>query len=57
MGREATARLRDLRRITLWVQVSTAMELDDNGVTHWLAPDTWGERRRQLHELGEPRLP
>jgi WD40 repeat protein len=47
----------DLERISLWVQVSTALELDDNGVTRWLDPDTWRARRRQLQDLGPPRLP
>jgi WD40 repeat protein len=44
-------------RLKLWVQVSTAMELDDDGVTHWLDPDTWRARQRQLHEVGQPQLP
>jgi hypothetical protein len=39
------------------VQVGTAMELDDSGVAHWLDPDTWRERRRQLDAPGRPRLP
>jgi WD40 repeat protein len=44
-------------RITLWVQVLTAMELDANGVAHWLDAATWKQRRQRLHELGGPPLP
>jgi WD40 repeat protein/tRNA A-37 threonylcarbamoyl transferase component Bud32 len=47
----------DPEQITLWVQVSTAMELDDKGVTSWLGPDTWRERQRQRREPGQPPLP
>jgi WD40 repeat protein len=47
----------DPGQVALWVQVSTAMQLDDSGVTHWLDPDTWRERRRQLDAPGRPRLP
>jgi WD40 repeat protein/serine/threonine protein kinase len=41
-------------QITLWLQVITGMDLDDNGKTHWLDAATWFERRRRLGELGGP---
>jgi WD40 repeat protein/predicted Ser/Thr protein kinase len=44
------------KRTALWVQVCTAMELD-NGATHWLDADTWKERRRRLQALGGPPVP
>ena len=46
-----------LERVVLWVQVSTAMELDDKGVVHLLDARTWRQRRQRLHELGGPPLP
>jgi WD40 repeat protein len=46
----------DPRRTALWVQVSTAMELE-HGTTRWLDADTWKERRRQLQEKGGAPLP
>jgi WD40 repeat protein len=47
----------DAEQIRLWVAVSTAMELDDNGATHWLDAAAWKERRRQLEKNGGPPLP
>jgi WD40 repeat protein len=47
----------DPERIKLWVQLSTGMTLDDSGVSHWLDPDAWRKCQRQLHDLGQPRLP
>jgi WD40 repeat protein len=45
------------QQLALWVQVMTGMELDENGVTHWLDPISWKERRQRLMELGGPPLP
>ncbi len=47
----------DARRIALWVQVQTGMELDDHGTVRWLDSATWQERRRRLSEIGGPPLP
>ena len=44
-------------RITRWVEVITAMELDDNGVVRPLDPATWERRRQHLRELGGPPSP
>jgi WD40 repeat protein len=45
----------DSGRITLWVQVITGMELDNNGAAHWLDAATWKQRRQRLQELGGAR--
>jgi WD40 repeat protein len=42
----------DLPRITLWVQVMTGMELDDQGSVRSLDGVTWRQRRKQLTDLG-----
>jgi WD40 repeat protein/serine/threonine protein kinase len=42
------------RRVTLWVQVLTGMELDDEGTVRVLPAAEWQERRRQLEGLGGP---
>jgi hypothetical protein len=47
----------DPERITLWVQVITGLELDDNGAVHRLDADTWKQRRQQLRGLGGPPVP
>jgi hypothetical protein len=47
----------DPRRIRLWVQVTTAMELDPHGEPRWLDAAAWLERRQQLAILGGPVLP
>jgi WD40 repeat protein len=47
----------DPRRITLWVQVITGLEVGDNGVVRALEAEAWHERRRLLQELGGPPLP
>ncbi|HEV3262863.1 MAG TPA: protein kinase [Gemmataceae bacterium] len=39
-------------RLILWVQVVTAMELDDTGAVRWLDAPTWAQRRQRLEELG-----
>jgi WD40 repeat protein len=41
-------------RIRLWVQVLTAMELDEGGMVHVLDAPAWQERRRRLDQLGGP---
>jgi WD40 repeat protein len=47
----------DVERLTLWVQVLTARELDGGGSARELATATWHERRRRLQELGGAPLP
>ena len=42
----------ETERITLWVQVTTGMELDDEDVPVLLNPTIWKERRDQLRRLG-----
>jgi eukaryotic-like serine/threonine-protein kinase len=42
----------DVDRITLWLQVLTGMELDENDVFHVLDAAEWQERRQRLAELG-----
>jgi hypothetical protein len=44
-------------QLTCWVQVMTALELDDRGVDQQLDVPTWDERRKRLHELGGPPAP
>jgi WD40 repeat protein len=59
-GADKTARLwelptpvhGDVDLITLWVQVLTGMELDENDVFHVLDAAEWQERRQHLEELG-----
>jgi eukaryotic-like serine/threonine-protein kinase len=40
--------------VTLWVQVLTGMELDDEGTVQVLPADAWEQRRRQLEASGWP---
>jgi hypothetical protein len=47
----------DVKRMVLWIQVETGMELDAGGVVHVLDAPTWQERRQGLQELGGPPLP
>jgi WD40 repeat protein len=42
------------KRIRLWVEVLTNMELDDQGEARLLAPTAWRQRRDALRELGGP---
>jgi tetratricopeptide (TPR) repeat protein len=42
----------DARRIALWAQVETGMELDAQGAIHTLDESTLEQRRTQLQELG-----
>ncbi|MGK0186274.1 MAG: WD40 repeat protein/serine/threonine protein kinase [Verrucomicrobiales bacterium] len=42
----------DVKRIELWLQVITGMELEADGQVHPLDPESWQERRKQLHDLG-----
>jgi hypothetical protein len=44
----------DPRRITLWTQVLTGMELDQQGAPLALAAETWQKRRKELEKLGGP---
>jgi WD40 repeat protein/serine/threonine protein kinase len=44
----------DPERLRLWVEVCTAMELDANGVMHWLDAEAWEKRRARLERLGGP---
>jgi WD40 repeat protein/serine/threonine protein kinase len=46
-----------VERITRWVQVMTALELDDHRATQPLNTQEWEERRRRLEELGGPPMP
>ena len=47
----------DSRRLALWSQVLTGMELDTNGEVRVLDAPTWQERRQRLQQLGGPPLP
>jgi hypothetical protein len=47
----------DPAKITLWVQVLTGLELDDEGAVGLLDGRTWRERRQRLDELGGPPIP
>jgi WD40 repeat protein len=42
----------DAERLSLWIQVLTGMELDENDVFHVLDAAEWQERRQRLEELG-----
>ena len=44
----------DVRRLTAWVEVATAMELDERGSVRVLDGAAWLERRRRLEQLGGP---
>src|SRR5262249_19061134 len=47
----------DPRRIELWAQVITGLELNELGAIQFLDAQTWQERRRDLQELGGPPIP
>jgi WD40 repeat protein len=47
----------DRNRLTLWAQVVTGLELDDDGEVRLLDAPTWGERRQRLRQLGGPPMP
>jgi WD40 repeat protein len=42
------------KKILLWAQVVTGMELDEYGAVRVLDSETWNERRRQFEQLGGP---
>jgi hypothetical protein len=44
----------DRRRIELWAQAATGIELDPQGVIGFLDRQSWEERRRQLDKMGGP---
>jgi WD40 repeat protein len=46
-----------VEQIARWVQVMTALELDDQGTVRPLEASRWETRRRQLKEPGGPPLP
>jgi hypothetical protein len=41
-------------RISLWLNITTGMELDDAGEVHVLDAETWHQRHRRLEQLGGP---
>jgi WD40 repeat protein len=43
----------ELRGVTLWLQVTTGMEMDADGNVRHLAAATWHQRRRELERLGD----
>lgn len=47
----------DVRRIVLWTQVITGLELEQESTIHVLNGATWRERRQQLQALGGPPIP
>jgi hypothetical protein len=47
----------EVERISLWVQVSTGLELTAEGRVHVLEADTWRDRHQRLEELGGPPIP
>ena len=49
--------MRLIRRIVLWAQVLTGMELDADGEVRTLDGREWQQRRKALEELGGPPLP
>jgi hypothetical protein len=46
-----------VKRIVLWTQVITGLELDQAGTVHVLDRATWSERQQQLQALGGAPLP
>jgi hypothetical protein len=44
----------DPRRLRLWVEVITGMELGDDHIVRVLDAPSWQQRRRQLDTLGGP---
>jgi WD40 repeat protein len=47
----------DRKRLALWSQVLTGLELDHNGVVQLLNAPTWQERRQRLAQQGGPPIP
>jgi WD40 repeat protein/tRNA A-37 threonylcarbamoyl transferase component Bud32 len=47
----------DVRRVVLWVQVVTGMELDADGTARPLDGAAWQQRRARLEKLGGPPAP
>jgi WD40 repeat protein len=47
----------EVKRLVLWAQVLTGMELDDTGSLRVFDAPTWHQRLRELNELGGPRSP
>jgi WD40 repeat protein len=47
----------DPRRIMLWAQVISGLELEDNGKVRILEAQTWKERWRFLEDIGGPPVP
>jgi len=45
------------RRVRLWVQSVSGLELGDSGEVRVLEAQTWNERRRLLEEIGGPPVP
>ena len=53
-----TAITGDPRRLVLWIQVITGMEIrEKTNSTEFLDAPTWQERRRQLIAIGGPPTP
>ena len=44
----------DPKRIMLWVQVITGLEVDELTAVHVLDAAAWQQRRQRLQELGGP---
>jgi hypothetical protein len=49
--------MNDDRRVRLWVEVSTGLELDGFGGVRWLDAEARESRRQTLQELGGPPIP
>jgi len=47
----------EIERLRLWAEVTTGMELTDDGEVKLLAPDQWHRRRTNLERLGGVPLP
>jgi WD40 repeat protein/tRNA A-37 threonylcarbamoyl transferase component Bud32 len=47
----------DARRLAIWCEVITGMELDTSDSIHVLDAATWNDRRRELERLGGPPPP
>jgi len=50
----ATAVKGDVEQINSWIEMSTGMELDENGVVHVLDAQSWDRRRQRLKDRGGP---
>jgi hypothetical protein len=49
-----------LPRLKLWIDVLTTATMDEQGVTRFLTPDEWNQKRKELDDMGGPpviRLP